>query len=56
MLALSVLGFALAAVYAIVGAPDVALVAVLVETIFTLVFVGVFSRLPQPTPPAAPTA
>jgi multicomponent Na+:H+ antiporter subunit A len=50
VLALSVLGFALAAVYAVVGAPDVALVAVLVETIFTLVFVGVFSRLPQPRP------
>lgn len=48
VLALSVLGFALAAVYAVVGAPDVALVAVLVETIFTVVFVGVFSRLPQP--------
>jgi len=48
VLALSVLGFALAAVYAIVGAPDVALVAVLVETIFTVVFVGVFSRLPPP--------
>src|SRR6185503_20977891 len=47
VLALSVLGFALAAVYALVGAPDVALVAVLVETIFTVVFVGVFSRLPQ---------
>jgi len=48
VLALSVLGFALAGVYAVVGAPDVALVAVLVETIITLVFVGVFSRLPQP--------
>jgi multicomponent Na+:H+ antiporter subunit A len=48
VLVLSVLGFALAAVYAVAGAPDVALVAVLVETIFTLVFVGVFSRLPQP--------
>jgi multicomponent Na+:H+ antiporter subunit A len=48
VLALSVLGFALAAVYAVLGAPDVALVAVLVETIFTLVFVGVFSRLPLP--------
>ena len=48
VLALSVLGFALAAVYAVAGAPDVALVAVLVETIFTLVFVGVFSRLPLP--------
>ena len=46
VLVLSVLGFALAAVYAFAGAPDVALVAVLVETIFTLVFVGVFSRLP----------
>jgi multicomponent Na+:H+ antiporter subunit A len=48
VLALSVLGFALAGVYAVAGAPDVALVAVLVETISTLVFVGVFSRLPQP--------
>jgi multicomponent Na+:H+ antiporter subunit A len=48
VLALSVLGFALAAVYAVASAPDVALVAVLVETIFTLVFVGVFSRLPPP--------
>jgi multicomponent Na+:H+ antiporter subunit A len=46
VLALSVVGFALAAVYAIAGAPDVALVAVLVETVITLVFVGVFSRLP----------
>ena len=53
VLALSVLGFALAGVYAVAGAPDVALVAVLVETIFTLVFVGVFSRLPQP-PRAGP--
>jgi len=46
VLALSVLGFALAATYAVVGAPDVALVAVLVETMLTLVFVGVYSRLP----------
>jgi multicomponent Na+:H+ antiporter subunit A len=53
VLALAVLGFALAGVYAVVGAPDVALVAVLVETIFTLVFVGVFSRLPQPRRRAA---
>ena len=45
-------GFALAAVYAVVGAPDVALVAVVVETVLTLVFVGVFARLP----PIAPTA
>jgi multicomponent Na+:H+ antiporter subunit A len=46
VLALSVLGFALAGVYAVAGAPDVALVAVLVETVLTLVFVGVFARLP----------
>jgi multicomponent Na+:H+ antiporter subunit A len=46
VLALSVVGFALAAVYAIIGAPDVALVAVLVETVLTLVFVGVFARMP----------
>jgi multicomponent Na+:H+ antiporter subunit A len=46
-MALSVLGFALAAVYAVVGAPDVALVAVVVETVVTLVFVGVFARLPR---------
>lgn len=47
VLALSVLGFALAAVYAVVGAPDVALVAVVVETVLTLVFVGVFAQLPS---------
>jgi len=47
VLALGVLGFALAAVYAAIGAPDVALVAVVVEAILTLVFVGVFSRLPR---------
>jgi len=54
VLALSVLGFALAGVYAVVSAPDVALVAVAVETVLTLVFVGVYSRLPprQPDDPA----
>jgi multicomponent Na+:H+ antiporter subunit A len=46
VLALSVLGFSLAAVYAVMGAPDVALVATVIETVLTLVFVGVFSRLP----------
>lgn len=46
VLALSVLGFALAAVYAVVGAPDVALVAVVIETVLTIVFVAVFVRLP----------
>ena len=54
VLALSVVGFALAAVYAIIGAPDVALVAVLVETVVTLVFVGVFARMPEARA-AAPT-
>ncbi len=46
ILAVSVLGFALAAVYAVAGAPDVALVAVVVETVLTIVFVAVLSRLP----------
>jgi len=49
VLALSVLGFALAGVYAVMGAPDVALVAVVIETVVTLVFVAVFSRLPGTT-------
>ena len=47
MLALSVVGFALAAVYALVGAPDVALVAVVVETMLTLVFLAALARLPR---------
>jgi multicomponent Na+:H+ antiporter subunit A len=46
VLALSVLGFGLAAVYAVIGAPDVALVAVVVESVLTLVFLGVLARLP----------
>jgi multicomponent Na+:H+ antiporter subunit A len=37
-LVLATVGYALAAVYAFVGAPDVALVAVLVETLFALLF------------------
>jgi multicomponent Na+:H+ antiporter subunit A len=49
VLALSVLGFSLAGVYAVIGAPDVALVAVVIETVITLVFVSVFSRLPGTT-------
>lgn len=47
VLALSVVGFGLAAVYALVAAPDIALVAVLVETMITLVFVAAFLRLPR---------
>jgi multicomponent Na+:H+ antiporter subunit A len=46
VLAVSVLGFALAGVYAIVGAPDVALVAVVIETVLSIVFLAVFTRLP----------
>ncbi len=49
VLALSVLGFALAGLYAVLGAPDVALVAVVIETVTTLIFVAVFSRLPGTT-------
>jgi multicomponent Na+:H+ antiporter subunit A len=47
VLSLSVVGFGLAAVYAVVGAPDVALVAVVVETVITLVFLGILARLPR---------
>jgi multicomponent Na+:H+ antiporter subunit A len=56
VLALSVLGFSLAGVYAVMGAPDVALVAVVVDTVVTLVFVAVFSRLPGTTVGRAATA
>ena len=45
-LALATVGYALAGVYAFFGAPDVAVVAVLVESIFALLFVGVFTLLP----------
>jgi multicomponent Na+:H+ antiporter subunit A len=47
VLTLSGVGFALAVAYALFGAPDVALVAVLIETIFALLFLGVFSLLPD---------
>ncbi|HWI08953.1 MAG TPA: proton-conducting transporter membrane subunit, partial [Solirubrobacteraceae bacterium] len=46
-LALSGVGFALATTYSLMDAPDVALVAVLIETIFALLFVGVFALLPS---------
>jgi multicomponent Na+:H+ antiporter subunit A len=45
-LSLSGVGFALATAYSLMGAPDVALVAVLIETIFALLFVGVFALVP----------
>jgi multicomponent Na+:H+ antiporter subunit A len=47
VLALSGVGFSLAVVYELLGAPDVALVAVLVETILTVLFVGVLARFPH---------
>jgi len=46
-LTLSGVGFALATAYSLMGAPDVALVAVLIETLFALLFVGVFALLPR---------
>ncbi|MEX0972137.1 MAG: hydrogen gas-evolving membrane-bound hydrogenase subunit E [Solirubrobacterales bacterium] len=45
-LVLSTVGFSLAGVYAFLGAPDVALVAILVETTLALLFIGVFGMLP----------
>lgn len=47
LLITSTAGFSLAVVYAFFGGPDVALVAVLIETIFALLFLGVFSLLPR---------
>ncbi|MGH3087496.1 MAG: hydrogen gas-evolving membrane-bound hydrogenase subunit E [Rubrobacteraceae bacterium] len=46
VLVLSGSGFSLAAVYAFFGGPDVALVAVLVETIMTLLLLGVIALMP----------
>jgi multicomponent Na+:H+ antiporter subunit A len=45
-LVLATVGYGLAAVYAFFGAPDVALVAVLVETLFALLFLGIYALLP----------
>jgi multicomponent Na+:H+ antiporter subunit A len=46
-LALSGVGFSLAVAYLLFGAPDVTLVAVLIETLFTLLFVAIFALLPR---------
>jgi multicomponent Na+:H+ antiporter subunit A len=46
-LSLSAVGLSLAVAYALVGAPDVALVAVLVETLLALLFLGIFALLPR---------
>ncbi len=52
-LMLSGVGFSLSVVYALLGAPDVALVAVLVETIFTLLFLGMLAMMPSDIDPSA---
>jgi multicomponent Na+:H+ antiporter subunit A len=49
VLALSGVGFCLAAVYALLGGPDVALVAVGVETLLALFFLAVLALLPRAT-------
>ncbi len=46
-LVLSGVGYSLAVVYAFLGGPNVALVAVLIETVLALVFLGVLSLLPR---------
>ena len=46
-LVLSGVGFSLAVVYAFFGGPNVALVAVLIETLFALLFLGVLAALPR---------
>ena len=46
-LGLSGVGFSLAVAYELLGALDVALVAVVIETLFMLLFVAVFALLPQ---------
>ncbi len=47
VLVLSSVGFSLAVAYAFFGAPDVALVAVLIETIVALAFLGALALLPR---------
>lgn len=47
VLGLSGVGYSLAAVYAFFGAPDVALVAVLVETVLTLLLLGMLTLFPH---------
>lgn len=45
VLALSAVGYSISAVFVFIGAPDVALVAVLIETMMTLLLLGVLSLL-----------
>ncbi|MHB1133902.1 MAG: hydrogen gas-evolving membrane-bound hydrogenase subunit E [Chloroflexota bacterium] len=53
VLLLSGVGYSLAVIYAFLGAPDVALVAVLVETIFTLLLLGMLTLFSEELPLAA---
>lgn len=52
VLLLSGVGYSLAVVYAFMGAPDVALVAVLVETVFSLLLLGMLTLFPEEIPRA----
>lgn len=47
VLSLAVVGLGLATTYALLGAPDVALVAMLVETVVTLVFLAIVAYAPR---------
>lgn len=47
VMSLAVVGLGLATVYALIGAPDVALVAMLVETVITLVFLAIVAYAPR---------
>ncbi|HVL25035.1 MAG TPA: hydrogen gas-evolving membrane-bound hydrogenase subunit E [Thermomicrobiales bacterium] len=47
-LSLSAVGFSLAVVYALLGAADVTLVAIVVETIFSVLFMGMLALMPRP--------
>ncbi|MEI2618482.1 MAG: hydrogen gas-evolving membrane-bound hydrogenase subunit E [Thermomicrobiales bacterium] len=47
VLALSAVGYSMSAVFSFIGAPDVAIVAVLIETVMTLLLLGVISLLPR---------
>lgn len=47
VITMSCVGFSLAVIYALLGAPDVALVAVLVETILGVFFIGMLLLMPR---------
>ncbi|MDO8212104.1 hydrogen gas-evolving membrane-bound hydrogenase subunit E [Conexibacter sp. CPCC 206217] len=53
VVSLAVVGLGLAVVYALLGAPDVALVAMLVETVITLVFLAIVAYAPRGERPTA---